>query len=208
MMNNFMIDIETLGTTPGSVVMSLAAIQFDLNTGAQGKEFYATIDKASSIAVGLRVEAATERWWKDQNKAAYNKMFVNNRPLVTVLVDFARWMNEVCPGAKLVWGNSARFDMGLLEACYKAVNLPTPWAFYNERCCRTIVALDPSVKEGFKAPSGAHDPLIDCEFQIRYVVATIQAVKAATIKGYREELWTRIPKDGRMFQREELKKYI
>jgi len=53
-----------------------------------------------------------------------------------------------------VWGNSPRFDCGLLEAYYRHYALAIPWEFRNERDLRTLAALRPDLyseaKETYK----------------------------------------------------------
>ena len=68
--NDVMIDIETLGTDPGSVILSIGAVEFDLKTGKTGEEFYQWIDLESSSNKGFSVSAGTIKWWMMQNKKA------------------------------------------------------------------------------------------------------------------------------------------
>lgn len=183
-MDNFMIDLETMGTKPYSVIMSIGAVAFDLKTGEKGDSFYQNIDKASSIKAGLTVDQSTKDWWDKQPREAYNKMFVDTVPLETALRGFQSWI-KLQPGSfKYVWGNSASFDLGLLDNAYDIMKIPKPWMYTNERCCRTIVALAPSIKGNWSKPAGVHDPIIDCNYQIDYVVATI---KAHSISGEKEK---------------------
>ena len=58
-----MIDTETLGRTPGSVVRSVAAIEFDPQTGETGRRKVWKIDLADSIRYGFRIEASTLKWF-------------------------------------------------------------------------------------------------------------------------------------------------
>ena len=64
-MRHLMLDIETFGTTPGCVVLSIGAVEFDLD-GIKG-EFHAHIDVDSSTALGLKVDARTEKRWLEQS---------------------------------------------------------------------------------------------------------------------------------------------
>ena len=71
-MRHLMLDLETLGTTPGCVVLSIGAVEFDLD-GIKS-EFRAHIDVDSSTALGLKVDARTVMWWLDQSKEAQNAL--------------------------------------------------------------------------------------------------------------------------------------
>ncbi len=68
-MQNVMIDLETLGTRPGSVILSIGAVEFDRDLGL-GREFYVELNQASSITAGLTTDDATVDWWLDQEDAA------------------------------------------------------------------------------------------------------------------------------------------
>lgn len=176
MKDNFMVDLETMGTTPYSAIVSIGVVQFDLKTGELGKEFYRTIDLQSCLDAGLHTDQSTVDWWKKQSQATRDKLYIDTKPLSVVLQEFSGWLKNITDSYKYMWGNSASFDLGLLSQAYNKLNLPIPWAFWNERCCRTIVALNEFIKEKTAKPSGAHDPIIDCKVQIDYVVRTIKSI--------------------------------
>ena len=56
---HYMIDLETLGVSPGSVISSIAAVQFDINTGEIGRQFYKNIDLQQSLDNGFTINAET-----------------------------------------------------------------------------------------------------------------------------------------------------
>lgn len=65
-------------------------------------------------------------------------------------------------------GNSARFDLGLLENAYDKAMLSIPWKFYQERCVRTLVSFNPEIKNNLEFTGTAHNALADCYHQIKY----------------------------------------
>lgn len=172
-----MLDLETLGTKPGSVIMSLAAIQFDLKTGKLGAEYYRNIDLPSSKELGLEIDQDTIDWWNKQDRSIYNQMFVKPLHVKVVLNEFSLWIKTMCPGAKFVWGNAPSFDCVLLRTVYDRAHIGAPWAFYNERCVRTIVGLNPAIKDSTPKPAAAHHPIVDCRHQINYLVKTLNSLK-------------------------------
>lgn len=50
-MNHVMLDIETLGNQSNSVITSLGAVEFNLETGETGREFWQNIDVQSCLDV-------------------------------------------------------------------------------------------------------------------------------------------------------------
>lgn len=171
-----MVDLETMGTKPYSVIMSIGCVAFDLATGELGSEFYATIDMESSKAAGLTTEQSTIDWWNKQDAGVKALMYKDTKPLNAVLREFSAWLKAQHGSYKYMWGNSASFDLGLLGQAYDKCNIAQPWAFFNERCVRTIVALNPKIKENSPKPYRAHSPVVDCKYQIDYVVRTIKSV--------------------------------
>lgn len=162
-MRHLMLDIETLGTTPGCVVLSIGAVEFDLN-GITG-EFHAHIDVPSCIEAGLQMEASTVMWWLDQSKEAQEALLkAETFPLVDVLAaltDTFEWQDL------RVWANGASFDFPILDAAYKAVGKKAPWPYYNQMDFRTLKNM--VGKKNFdllRVRSGvAHDALDDARAQ-------------------------------------------
>lgn len=176
-MNNFMVDLETMGTKPYSIIASIGCVQFDLATGVIGEKFYATIDMKTCEKVGMNYDQNTVVWWSKQDKQVYQQLFVNTKPIHQVLEEFSNWLKKNCRTSKYMWGNSASFDLGLLGQAYDLCEMEMPWAYFNERCCRTIVALNPKIKDSMPKPKGAHHPIVDCVHQINYVTKTIKSIR-------------------------------
>lgn len=65
-----MLDIETMGNESFSSIVSIGALEFDIETGKTGKEFYVNVDLQSCMDLGLIVNASTIMWWLNQNEQA------------------------------------------------------------------------------------------------------------------------------------------
>ena len=162
-MRHLMLDLETLGTTPGCVVLSIGAVEFDLN-GIKG-EFHAHIDVDSSTTLGLKVDAHTVMWWLDQSKEAQNALLqADTFPIHDVLDAF----NDTFEWKDLkIWANGASCDFPILEAVYKAASRTVPWKYYNQMDFRTMKNLVP--KNSYELlrvrPGTAHDALDDARSQ-------------------------------------------
>ena len=171
-MRHLMLDLETLGTTPGCVVLSIGAVEFDLN-GIKG-EFHAHIDTDSSTALGLQVDARTAMWWIDQSKEAQNALLqADTFPIQDVLNAF----NDTFEWKDLkIWANGASFDFPILEATYKAASRTVPWKYYNQMDFRTMKNLVP--KDSYELlrvrPDTAHDALNDATAQAQTLINIIK----------------------------------
>jgi len=197
-MNHVMIDLETLGQQPGCVIISLNAVQFDLETGEIGKQFNRAIELESQLNAGLTIDADTFLWWmkqsdesrsslvKDIKKETFCKIGHN---LQGALYDFTRWMvtlqgeNKYIPKSTndnlIVWGRGPRFDLAILAYAYKIINSQMPWNFRNERCVRTMEMLCPALKVQLdkQRTSTLHNGIDDCLHQIKYVSEIFKTIK-------------------------------
>lgn len=173
---HIMIDLETLGTRPGSVILSIGAVVFDLKTGKLGAEFYKNISRASCEKAGLTTDASTVVWWEQQSPEAKAALEPDQVTLLEALAAFTDWFARV--GGECVWGHGASFDPVLLESAYRAERVLPPWKFWNVRCCRTVLALGNRTLD--KTRFGQHhNALDDAKSQAMAVAAALRlGVKA------------------------------
>jgi hypothetical protein len=152
-----MLDLETTGTRAGCCILSIGACTFREN-----KTFSANISWLTCLDAGLEDNQDTLNWWCKQGKDVYDLAFNGDTPLTTALGSLSDWLRSLgVPKNKVyVWGNSAKFDLGILEAAYVACRMDYPISYKNERCYRTLKNLYSDIKEGpFKG--NRHDPLAD-----------------------------------------------
>lgn len=166
-MEHIMVDIETMGTDSYSAIVSIGALEFDINTGKTGREFYTNVDLQSCIDIGLIVNGATIMWWLKQSKAAKESLQVMPVHIKTALESFSGFCNSF----HQVWGNSARFDLGLLENAYVKCGMKAPWSFRNERCLRTLASFNSQTKRDTINTGVEHSALSDCYYQVAYCSA-------------------------------------
>lgn len=187
-MRDVMIDLETLGTRPGAVILSLGAVAFDPDAAvvSPSLRFHKIISLPSALRAGLKVETGAVKWWARQSPEAQLTLWgalAEGLPLELVLRDFAVWLKGLPGDGEIrVWGNGATFDNILLEAAFRAVGLDRPWGDYADRCFRTLKdgqkALEP-VREGVH-----HHALADALHQAEWACAIFAArrpVQPATL---------------------------
>lgn len=163
-----MIDIESLGTTPGSAILSIGAVMFGL--AGLGETFYAPVLLQSCTAVGLTIDPNTIAWWMQQSDATRAAAFRDDaEALAVVLYRFTTWFAEV--GAERPWCHGATFDVPLLEAAYKACGMVPPWKFWNVRDTRTLYDLG-GVKVD-RSQGIHHNALDDARAQAEAAVAAL-----------------------------------
>lgn len=162
---HLMLDIETMGNGSFSSILSIGALEFDIETGETGKEFYVNVDLQSCMDLGLVVSASTIMWWLKQNEEARKDLTEKEvLPIQKALLGFA----DFCNKDYQIWGNSARFDCGILQNAYNKALLDIPWDFRKERCVRTLVSFRPDVKDSSARYTTEHNALSDCYHQVDY----------------------------------------
>lgn len=168
-MNDVMIDIETLGATYDSVILTVGAIKFSRTKSGSNDtadKFYQRIGMKSCIDAGLITNKQTVEWWKRQSHAAQQEALYNpdRVPLKVGLIALAEWLGDIT----YFWANGSDFDYGILGHAYRVCGLDIPWKFYNIRDARTVY--DIAGVRLFDEPSTklvAHNALDDCDKQIR-----------------------------------------
>lgn len=173
---HLMIDIETLGNKPGAVITEISAVPFnwDNKNNTAEDSFYAKVSIESCVNFGLKIQVDTLQWWTQQDITVFRAM-MDQKDAISLghaLYDFRKYLETLYPSQLKVWGNSNRFDLGLLAAAYEATGQEIPWYFRNERDVRTIADLYPEIKANHKFVGTAHNPKYDCINQIDYVVET------------------------------------
>lgn len=171
-----MLDLETLGNKSNSAILSIGAVEFDIETGEIDLEFYERVDLQSCLDAGLIVNGSTFYWWLQQNDNARKEICKVGDNLHNVLQKLNTYF-AICGDFQL-WGNGARFDIGLLEDAYvKDGTQSMPWKYRNERDVRTLVSFAPEIKENLPFEGIKHHPIADCKYQIKYCSAIWNKLK-------------------------------
>ena len=158
-----MVDLETLGTTPGCVILSIGAVAFDRVAGTLGNEFYVNLDPDSCRGFGLSVNPQTVEWWARQSPEARAALESDQLPLGLALAAFTGFFK--LNGGRTIWGHGANFDPPVLEAAYRALGVTPPWKYWAVRDTRTLYELadvSPDRTEGVH-----HNALADAVSQAR-----------------------------------------
>lgn len=173
MNTHVMIDLETLGTRPGSVIVSIGAVVFDERGVQRDRSFEARIDIDSSLEAGLTVDGSTIEWWMRREPSAREVFRCQGDPLSAVLARFWTWLDNIPEAELYVWGNGASFDLALLAEAFRRARYPKlPWRFTNERCYRTLKALHLEIVA--VKPEVAHNALSDAIAQAEHAVQILR----------------------------------
>ena len=165
---DIVVDIETLGTTSGSAILSIGAV----TDTVERNSFYSSVDISQTKGT---IDLATVKWWLKQSDDARSALTKNptTHLFEDMLYSFSAWLKyHTADENYTIWGNSARFDLGLLEASYKMIGAEVPWSFRNEGCYRTLKNLYRDIP--FTPPTIPHSAIHDAMAEMRHLKAILR----------------------------------
>jgi len=161
-----MIDLETLGTRPDGVILSIGGVKFDPNSDKIYDEFHYRLEVDEQIDRGRSVDEGTVEWWGKQPAEVVEAAFGNEgRISIDEFLDvFKRW----CVSADTFWSQGPTFDMVMLENLYLQYGKHYPWSFWQVRDSRTLFSVckeDPRKK----IQNDLHNALADAYYQSKAI---------------------------------------
>ena len=184
-MSKVMVDIETLGTTSNSVVLTVGAVKFNDNF-----EVISTYERTLPAVyqheqLGRTMSVSTVKWWCNQ------ALLTGNEPPISDFDDASGWSaleefatsyyNFVAdPTVTEVWANSPDFDIDMIDnlcadiAPVGGSRYTSPIPFFKRRDFRTAVSIYRTrcMDNGMRMtprPEPAHAALADAMAQMRYL---------------------------------------
>lgn len=170
-----MLDFETLGNGKDKCVCQVGAVYFNNITGELGNEFKANINAASHEIYGGKLDASTVYWWLKQSEQARKSITEGElRDIKAVFID----LNTFLSNAKRIWSH-ATFDFVTLVDTMKQLGIKPSFHYKYGLDLRTLtylggISIDKTERQGTH-----HDALDDCKHQVKYCVASLNAVKTA-----------------------------
>lgn len=175
MMNDVMIDLETLGNTPDAAVVQFGACFFNRYTGDIGNRYECRISLNSEIKAGFKTTASTILWWLDQSKESREAVFKNLEMLSVKSENAWQTIRRFLDTADYIWSH-ATFDFVITQNhfnFYGILYLP----FRAARDIRTIYELA-EYKPNFDNFVGEkHTAMADAIFQAKCVAECFQLLK-------------------------------
>ena len=175
MTTHAMIDLETLGTGPECVVLTIGGVKFNPNALSEPwEEFYYRFDVDEQLEKGRTTQESTLEWWGKQEASVREEALGdgNRTPVLEVLQALNKW----CVSANTIWCQGPAFDMVILENLYRQMKQPLPWNFWQVRDSRTLFSMMP--QDPRKAiRTDAHNALADCYYQAKCVQQSFEHFK-------------------------------
>jgi len=142
-----MIDLETLGTRPGSAIAQIGAVLFEPVYGGKilnGKAFNQYIRPDDRV----NFDTDTIAWWLQQSPDGRKRLAEGMSQGVTeaeALQELARWPmlthNLTWEAVGGVWAHGPTFDVNLLHEAFARNGLEPAWSYRAPRDTRTLYFL-------------------------------------------------------------------
>jgi DNA polymerase III alpha subunit (gram-positive type) len=154
-----MVDIETLGIVPNSVILQIGACRFNVLTRETYDHFLVNIEPKTCIEAGMVFSKDTVKWWTTQSPEVIASLNENKVSIQEALTEFKAWIKR----GSCISAQGVTFDMGILASAYDTVlHEDTPWNFWDIFDLRTVCAIS-----GIKPVKGemSHNAMADVESQ-------------------------------------------
>jgi len=160
---NICVDLETLSTRSNAVIVTLAAVRFDLKTDEQ-EIFCVNINPVEGKKLGLHISQDTLDWWMKQPPEAVKAWQHSRIGITEALTQFNEWCGETKDTN--FWCNGTNFDFPVLESSYEVVDMKEPWRYFNLMDMRTIYKVAKLDFKKFPRVGQHHNAVDDCRTQI------------------------------------------
>ena len=172
---DLMIDIETLGTSPDSVVLSVGMVRFNPVSLSVAEAHCFSIDIQAQLDIGRKINGGTLIWWMDKPEKAL-MLREQIAPSGTPPLDIEKALSAIHSVAKKahrIWGNGVGFDNTIIHSLGRDFAAFDVWPYWNDRCFRTFARLfDPEAK--LRPAQADHNPLEDAKLQMRWMAAIVE----------------------------------
>lgn len=171
---HIMLDIETLSSTSNAVMIQIAAIEFNPQTGEEISTFNGYLDRNMSSNLGMVESQNTLDWWKVENEELLQSILSKGQGVdpKDTMKDFMKFIDD--PFECLVWSH-ATFDFVIVQN-YLTKTKNRKMAFKNAMDLRTLVYLSGIDLSSYDWSGKTHDALDDCRFQIKFTVDSMNAL--------------------------------
>lgn len=170
--NHFMIDLETLGLKPDSVVLSIGCCRLTESEDEMGPRFYQELEVNHQIhTYGRKIESEVQRWWDGIGNCPNQGIALS----YDVIKDLNEFLKSNTSGAIYLWSKGTDFDIPILYSLYYTLQIPVPWKYDSVRDLRTLKALT-QVDLERRIEEQAHYALGDALYQARTLKAILSGL--------------------------------
>lgn len=176
-----MLDIETLDTKDSAVVLTIAAVKFNILTYELVDKLILLLNVDSQLSYGRTISSSTILFHLENNlridilknvlNPKYERLpnpaekYVNNFHCLVRLDEFIE-ASETGVSPFIFWARGASFDFTILKNLYQNFGREYPISHRKEMCLRPLLLLSPETAKRTPDVGVAHEALSDCLYQI------------------------------------------
>jgi exodeoxyribonuclease VIII len=182
-MKNVMIDIETLGTTPNSCILQVAAVMWD-NFGRIDEGISFDLSVTEQVNLGRKIDSRTVSWWMDGKVSPEVRQSVLGRSETLRFHDGMEKLNDYIgsaygdKGGINVWANPPQFDISIIRSAMESCSIIPVWQHWEERDLRTLRNVCKECNITFeKKNESHHSALSDAKHQAEEVIHLMKGLK-------------------------------
>lgn len=179
-MRHISIDIEALGLTPNSVVLSIGAVVFHPTaseiTPAEdfSNIYHFSLPVGPQLLKERAVDPDTVRWWTKQSPIAYRAAFEDwvQPDIRAALVELSRWILGGLPSRSedvVLWANPVTFDIPALISLFEDFEVEWPIHHMRQLDGSTLQALTGERNPPIEFAGTPHIALDDAIHQAREI---------------------------------------
>lgn len=158
MSKHLMVDLETMGVSPRSVVLTLGAVTFNPYTDEIYDDLYLKIDLDDQDKLGREIDQNTLDWWAKQEPKVMEEAFSSDGRIG--LENAVNAFHKFAWGCDKFWSHGAVFDLMIIEDIYRQLKRPIPWEFWRLRDTRTLFDLaDPEMEKSVEQHNALFDAI-------------------------------------------------
>lgn len=142
MTTHVMVDIETLDTSPTSVILSVGAVKFNPYTFENPYEkILWRPGVEEQLNDGRTFSESTLEFWSKQDAHIRESTFTDDGRIP--VYEFFKSFNKYLVGVDKIWCQGPQFDMVIIEDLYTQYKHHKGWAYWQIMDCRTIFNMMP-----------------------------------------------------------------
>lgn len=172
MTTSAILDIETLDTSPTSIITEIGIIIFDRATHTVIDHLEIFPDFYEQLAAGRTFDADTLNFHRN-NGTLPSAGHKEEIPCLHAIVKIQELINDHKP--KHIWIQGTDFDRPIIEDLCKSLNQPLPWRFSKSRDARTTYDLAFPDQRPAKRP---HRAIMDCEATLADLITALTKLNA------------------------------
>lgn len=165
---HIMIDIETLGLMPESVILSIGAVCFIPSQTQISEELYIECDPKQPRVI----DTDTLAWWTKQSIPVPIHGTTTLPEALVQLQFFVKNQKEHPDDVVEIWANGTDFDIAILYHAYRQFNIAPGWKYNSVRDYRTMRKMFPHIPQPAEIP-GKHHALKDAIWQANHLSAIL-----------------------------------